>query len=168
MERSAMRQSCPQIAALRASIRATGLIGAAVVFGAIPAMAQQQSFDGAYKRAWECPGASAAPQIVRMPLVVLVHNGRALASVPTLDIEGTEAVDLSAVVASGSVAADGSLQLSVIVYGYDAIIRADYAGTLDAARGKLIGTQVWTQATNGKTVTRSCSGSFVKIDLRAR
>jgi hypothetical protein len=129
--------------------------------GARPALAQQQSFVGFYKGSWECE--SMPPGIkFSMPLVVSVRSGRVLASVPMLDPEGKQE-EATAGVAYGPIAADGTFRLGSAVYEREATFRGEYTGSVDGTSGTLAGTQVWTPAKGGDSVTRKCNGTFVKV-----
>jgi hypothetical protein len=158
-----MRGGRSRIAALRAFIRATALLvaGAIVPVGAPPALAQQQSFDGFYKGSWECESMPSGVGF-RMFLVVSVRRGSVLALVPMLDAEGKQEEPTGGV-AAGAIAADGTYRISGVVYAREATFRGDYTGTIDGTGGTMTGTQVWTFATNGDTVTRDCRGTVVKV-----
>jgi len=45
------------------------------------------------------------------------------------------------------------------------MLHANYTVNLGAAGSTLTGTQVWTRATGGKSVTRTCTGTVFEVGL---
>jgi len=167
IERSEIRERPPRIAALRASIRATALcIGGAIIVIGAPAVLAQQSFVGFYKGSWECE--SMPPGVkFRAPLVISVRGDQVLAFVPMLDAEDKEEEPTGGN-AYGPIAADGTFRLGSALYAREATFRGDYTGSFDGTGGTLAGTQVWTPVKGGDSVTRKCSGAFVKVGSPVR
>jgi hypothetical protein len=60
--------------------------------------------------------------------------------------------------------AGGVLDLGYTIFTRDAEFHGSYSGTLTATGGTLTGTQVWTRATSGESVTRTCTAPFWKLD----
>jgi hypothetical protein len=141
------------------SLGSTAVAGSLFVFGALPSKpALSQSLEGAYTGSLECKQMPASTGILRTPLAIIVRNGRVVASAPIFDIDGTH--EISSAVATGTVDADGVLHLAYSVFTRDADFHGDYTGTLHAAGGTLIGTQVWTRGNAGGGVTRTCAGTI--------
>lgn len=149
------------------SPRLLGLIAlaeSAIAFIVHPA--QPQSFDRrAYKGNLECEQTPAAGRS-RTPLAITVHNGRVTASADAYDIDGLHLI--SQAIAAGTVDSAGVLHFGLTLFTHDAQLRANYTLTLSAAAGTLTGTQVWTRATGGDSVTRTCTGSVFEVGLPKR
>lgn len=124
------------------------------------ALAQQQSFEGAYKGSLECQQMPEDIGPLRLPLAILVRNGRVIASASMFDIDGRK--ELAAMVATGTVNPDGAFHVGVTVFIGDARAQVAYAGTLDGDGGTLKGMQDWTRG-SASGPTRACSGTFVKV-----
>lgn len=146
--------------------RSPGLIaiaGSVIAISAPPAgLAQQQSFDGAYKGSLECEQMPEGIRNLRTPLAMIVRNGMVVASAPMFDLDGRQ--ELADTVVTGTVNANGAFHLGVTVFARDASSHVDYTGTLNTTGGTLTGTQIWTPATaSDGGATRTCNGTFVKV-----
>jgi hypothetical protein len=92
-----------------------------------------------------------------------VRDGRVLGGPASIfDIDGKELFGAGAV-AAGRMDADGAFHLGLIFYVGDATLHAEYTGSFNATGGTLTGTQVWSRATDGRNVTRTCKGTFVEV-----
>jgi len=144
--------------------RSLALIATAVLLTAIGAssagLAQQQSFDGAYKGSLECRQMPEGIGPLRLPLAILVRNGRVMASASMFDIDGKK--ELIAAVATGTMNANGTFHLGTTVFIGDATAHVDYTGRLNGDGGVLKGTQVWSRP-SADGPTRACNGTFVKV-----
>jgi hypothetical protein len=145
--------------------RSFALIAIAVSLTAIGApsagLAQQRSLDGGYKGSLECQQMPEDIGLLRLPLAIVVRNGRVVASAPMFDIDGKK--ELTATVATGTLNAEGAFHVGVTVFIGDASAHVDYTGTLDGDGGTLKGMQVWSRATAGESgPTRTCSGTLAE------
>jgi len=132
--------------------------GSTIVVSALADSAQAQSLDRrALKGNLECENTPA-----RTSLTIIVGDGRVTAVVPTYDING---VLIEPNLAGGSVDSAGNLHFGQTVYMPNAALRANYTVTLSAAGSILTGTQVWTETTGGRSVTRTCKGPVFKVGL---
>jgi hypothetical protein len=84
------------------------------------------------------------------------------ADTPTYDIDG---LLIEPNLAAGTVDSAGVLYFGHTVYMRNAELRANYTVSLSAAGGTLTGTQVWTRATGGDSVTRTCKGTVFEVGL---
>jgi hypothetical protein len=145
------------------SLALVAIAGSVIAIGAPPAgLAQQQSFDGAYKGSLECEQMPEDIRNLRTPLAMIVRNGMVVASASMFDLDGRQ--ELADTVVTGTVNANGVFHLGVTVFARDASSHVDYTGTFNTTGGTLTGTQVWTRATAGDGgATRTCNGTFVKV-----
>ena len=121
---------------------------------------QPTSFDGAYKGSLECK--QSRLEAFRMPLAIVIRDGRVTGGASTLDIDGRQVVpELGA----GTVNPDGAFSLGYLLYTRDYSTHVYYSGTLDGTGGTLTGTQVLTREITGDVVTHTCKGTFIRVDL---
>jgi hypothetical protein len=121
--------------------------------------AQPKSFDGAYKGTLECEQSGLG--VLRSLLTIIIRNGLVTGGAPTLGIDGKEILSMG----RGTVDPDGVFHFGYILYTRDYSLRADYSGTLNDTGGTLTGTQVLTREITGDVVTRTCEGTFLKVEL---
>jgi hypothetical protein len=129
-------------------------------------LAQQQSIDGAYRGSLVCAHMPGTLGILRAPFDIIVNSGNVVAARPIFNrrllVAGTE-------IATGTVGADGALQLTANWVAAGASVKATFSGTLAATGGTLTGTEVWTRsAANGGNASRACYGAFVKAPPQER
>jgi hypothetical protein len=159
MEKVAVRRS--NVGISPRLLRLIALAGSAIA--SIVQPAQPQSLDRRdYKGNLECELTPAAGKS-RTPLAITVHNGRVFASADAYDIDGLHLIPQA--MAAGTVDSAGVLHFGGTLFTRDTQLRANYTLTLSAAGGTLTGTQVWTRATGGDSVTRTCTGSFFEVRL---
>lgn len=159
MEKVAVRRSNVGISSQL--LRLIALAGLAIASIVHPA--QPQSLDRhAYKGNLECEQTPAAGKS-RTPLVITVHNGSVTALADTYDIDGLRLI--RAAIAGGTVDSAGTLHFGLTLFTHGAQLHADYTLTLSAAGGALTGTQVWTRATGGDSLTRACTGTVFEVGL---
>ena len=136
-----------------------------VAIGASTAgLSQPKSFDGAYKGSLECE--QSGFEAFRMPLVISIRDGRVIGGASILDIDGRE---VGPEQGFGTVNPDGTFNFRYILYvpgNYSTHVY--YSGTLDGTGGTLIGTQVLTPEITGDVVTRTCKGTFLRVELPKR
>ena len=125
--------------------------------------AQAQSLDRrVYKGNLECEQTPAAGKS-RTPLAIIVYNdGGISASADTYDIDGLRLIP--AAMAAGTVDSAGVLHFAGTLWTRHEQLRANYTLTLNATGGTLTGTQVWTRATGGESVTRTCTGIVFEVE----
>jgi hypothetical protein len=117
--------------------------------------AQSKYFDVVYKGTLECQ--QDGLEVFRSLLTIAIRNGSVTAS------DGRE--ELGPIPGSGTVDPDGVFRFGYILYARDYSLRADYSGTLNDTGGTLTGTQVLTREITGDVVTRTCEGTFLKVEL---
>jgi hypothetical protein len=98
----------------------------------------------------------------RTSLAIIVGDGIVTADAPTYDIDG---LLISPIIAGGRVDSAGVMHFGYTVDLRKAVMRANYTVTFSAAGGTLTGTQVWTRATGGDSVTRTCTGTVFEVEL---
>jgi hypothetical protein len=136
-----------------------GLLLAACASGSV--LAEQQPADGAYRGTLVCEHLQGAQGILRAPLDVTVTGGSVVASRPIFNRDGTHVVGTE--IATGTLNADGALNLASTWSTDGVSFKAAYNGTLTAMGGTLTGTEIWVRpAANGGTVSRTCYGAYVK------
>src|SRR5262245_4830239 len=131
-------------------------------------------FDGVYKGTLECEQSGIG--IVRTELLVVVRDSNIFASASLFDIDGREKSQREAArdadgdfrlaleAAKGFVEADGAFRLADTVDTADATFHSAYTGTLSPTGGAMTGTHAWTRVPGGNSVSRSCKGTFVKVE----
>jgi hypothetical protein len=144
------------------SLRLITMAGSVIAIGISFNPAQPQSFDRAYKGSMECDQIPTSAGILRTTLTMTVRNGRVIASAPVFDIDGLHLI--TSAVAAGTLDAGGVFHLGYTISTRDAEFHGNYSGTLTATGGTLTGTQVWTQATGGESVTRTCTGIVFEVE----
>jgi hypothetical protein len=119
------------------------------------ARAQSKYFDAVYKGTLECE--QGGLEAFRSLLTIAIRNGSVTAS------DGRE--ELGPIPGRGTVDPDGVFRFGYILYAGDYSLRADYSGTLNDTSGTLTGTQVLTRQITGDGGTRTCKGTFLKVEL---
>lgn len=119
---------------------------------------QPNSFDGAYKGTLECEWGG--PEAFRSLLTIIIRDGSVTSS------DGRE--ELAGIPGRGTVDPDGVFRFGYILYARDYSVRADYSGMLSDTGGTLTGTQVLTRETTGDGGTRTCKGTFLKVEVPRR
>ncbi len=128
----------------------------AIAIGASTAgRAQSKFFDAVYKGTLECD--QGGLEVFRSLLTIAIRNGSITAS------DGRE--ELGPIPGRGTVDPGGVFRFGYIFYTRDYSLRADYSGTLNDTGGTLTGTQVLTRQITGDGGTRTCKGTFLKIEL---
>jgi hypothetical protein len=117
--------------------------------------AQTKSFDAVYRGTLECE--QGGLEVFRSPLTIMIRNGSVIAS------DGRD--KLGPVPGFGTLDPDGAFRFGYIFYTRDDSLRADYSGTLNDTGGTLTGTQVFTREITGDGGTRTCKGTFLKVEL---
>jgi hypothetical protein len=70
--------------------------------------------------------------------------------------------------AAGTIDPDGAFRFGVSTYTEKFSFRGEYSGTLNDTGGTLAGTQVLSRQTTGDGRTRTCKGTFLKVELPRR
>jgi hypothetical protein len=125
--------------------------------------AQPKSFDGAYKGTLECE--QGGLEVFRSLLTIIIRNGLVTGGAPTPGIDGRQELPAAVVPGRGTVDPDGVFRLGYILYTGEYLLRADYSGMLSDTGGTLTGTQVFTREIPGDSGTRTCKGTFLKVEL---
>jgi hypothetical protein len=119
--------------------------------------AQSKYFDAFYKGTLECD--QGGLEVFRSLLTILIRNGSVTGS------DGREELGPFPVPGSGTVDPDGVFRFGYMLYASDYSLRADHSGTLNDNGGTLTGTQVLTRQITGDGGTRTCKGTFLKVEL---
>jgi hypothetical protein len=131
-------------------------------------------FDGIYKGSWECEQSGLG--MLRTSLLLNVQEGGVFALASLFDIDGREmsereaAMDVNGDIrfaldaAGGIVDAHGAFRLAGTLDTGNATFHSTYTGRFSGAGGTMTGTQVWRRASGGDSVSRTCNGTFVKVE----
>jgi hypothetical protein len=138
-------------------IQALGSIAAgAAMLSSGPAGAQ--SPEGAYRGMFVCEQMPAGPDVLHVPLDVVIRSGNVQSARPLFNWNGTRV--LGSELGSGTVDADGKLQLTSHWFLRGITYDGQYSGTLTPTGGTLSGTQSWHLA-GGNAGSRTCTAALV-------
>ena len=117
-----------------------------------------QAAKGAFRGVMVCEKMPASPDILRVPFDLRVDDKAVQYARPILDWNGGQV--LGSEFGGGTLDGEGKIRLASTwsIRGLD--YRAEYAGTLTAKGGTLIGTQSW-QGGRGASGSRACSIAVV-------
>jgi hypothetical protein len=132
----------------------------AVAIGASKAgLAQTNTFDGFYKGSLECGELTAGVGPSRVPLSIMVRDGRVMAGFNSDERPSTHTI------AVGTIDPHGVFHLGTTVYTSNHSIHHDYSGTINGSGGTLTGTQVVTREIGGDGGARNCKGTFLRVEM---
>jgi hypothetical protein len=123
-----------------------------------PAHADQQSIEGRYRGMIVCEKMPATPDILHVPLDLVVRGGNVQFARPTFNLRGTRVTGSE--LDSGTVGVDGKLQLTSEWNFRSVDFQGEYLGTLTATGGTMTGTQTW-HGPNGIAGNRHCQAALV-------
>ena len=131
-------------------------IAVTAVLLATPARAE--SIDGAYRGSYVCEKTQATPNILRVPIDVLVTGRDVRFGRPLFNLRGTRVTGTE--LAAGTIDDAGKLHLAsdYVVLGF--AVHGDYEGTIGAHGGTLTGTQSW-RWPDGRHGSRTCVAALV-------
>jgi hypothetical protein len=131
---------------------------AAGVFLALPAGAQAPG--GAYRGMFVCEKMKASPDILHVPLDLVVRNETVQFARPLFNWNGTRVVGSE--LGTGTIDPQGNLHLSSRWDNRGVIFQGEYNGTLAATGGTLSGTQSW-RGGEGIEGHRNCTAALVTL-----
>jgi hypothetical protein len=131
------------------------IAASAAVFCSAPAGAQ--SLDGAYRGMFVCEQMLGGLDVLHVPLDVVIRNGAVQSARPVFNWNGTRV--LGSELASGTIDAEGKLQLMSNWYLRGVAYDGRYSGTLTSTGGTLSGTQSWRGG--GNLGSRTCTAALV-------
>jgi hypothetical protein len=114
--------------------------------------ADAAAFDGKFKGVYVCAKLPTTRDILRAPIDMVIQNDTVLFARPLFNLDGSRVVGSE--IASGTIGQDGTM------HDLGNTARADYAGTITASGGTLIGAQNW-RSPNGTGIARPCSAALV-------
>lgn len=128
---------------------------------ALAAPTNDQVLGGPYRGAYVCQNKlGAGPDILRVPIDLVIRNGNIEFARPLLNRIGTRVIGNE--MASGTIDADGKVHLTSTWYNGGAIFHAEYSGTLTPSGGTFMGTQTW-HSPRGQNGSRTCTAAFVQL-----
>src|SRR5688572_10252840 len=136
---------------------------------ALPLMAacgEVHALEAAFRGSYVCERMASTRDILRVPLELMVHGGRAEFRRPLLDLEGNRRglVEL----ARGSVQRSGNMHLRSQWSFLGTTASGRYRGTITPSGGTLSGTQAWPGPAGGGPVVRRCTIALVRDEAALR
>jgi hypothetical protein len=120
--------------------------------------ADAAAFDGKFKGVYVCAKLPTTRDILRAPIDMVIQNDTVLFARPLFNLDGSRVVGSE--IASGTIGQDGTMHLTSTWSFLGNTARAEYAGTITASGGTLIGAQNW-RSPNGTGIARPCSAALV-------
>lgn len=116
---------------------------------------------GPYRGTYVCQNKlGVGPDILRVPLDLVIRNGNVEFARPLLKWNGTQVIGNE--MASGTIDADGKVHLTSAWYNGGIIFHAEYSGSLTPGGGTFMGTQTW-HSPRGRNGSRTCTAAFVQL-----
>jgi hypothetical protein len=141
---------------LRKLVEAVGLAIVIVVPMSHPAAAD--GLDGAYRGMIVCEKLNTTQFMLRAPFDVIITGKNAVAARPVFNLKGTLVVGSE--IATGTVADDGTINLSSNWKAGGWSYQGSYGGVLTEKSGTLTGAQAWTMPEGHQS--RSCTAALVR------
>lgn len=128
---------------------------ALILAGSVDADALEGKFRGMYV----CSKLPTTRDILRTPVDLIVHDNSVQLARPLFNLTGSRVVGTE--LAAGSIDGDGTLHLSSKWSFLGDTAEANYVGKLTPDGGTLVGSQNWTAADGGASVSRPCAVALV-------
>jgi len=135
-----------------------------LLFAATTALAapiNEQTVVGPYRGTYVCQNKlGAGPDILRVPIDLVIRNGNVEFARPLLNWNGTRIIGNE--MAYGTTDPDGKIHLTSTWYNGGILFHAEYSGTLTPSGGTFMGTQTWHSA-RGLNGSRTCTAALVQL-----
>jgi hypothetical protein len=125
-----------------------------------------QASDGAYRGMFLCEKMKASPDILHVPLDLVVHGTDAQFARPIFNFNGQRV--LGSELGAGKIEQDGKVHLTSSWYFRGVAYSGDYSGTIGANGGTLSGKQSWSGRGDSATGSRNCHVALVPAPQAAR
>jgi hypothetical protein len=127
---------------------------------ALAAPSSEQGMGGSYRGTYVCQNKlGAGPDILRVPIDLVIRNGNVEFARPLLNRFGTRVIGNE--IAHGTTDPDGKIHLTS-TWRNGGIFHAEYSGTLTESGGTFTGTQIW-RGPRGQNGSRTCTAAFVQL-----
>jgi hypothetical protein len=123
------------------------------------ASAGAQTVEGAFRGSYVCEKLPTTPDVLRVPLDMVIRSNEVQFSRPLFNLNGTRV--RGSEIALGTIDADSRLHLRSRWTYLNNTADGEYTGTLTPKGGTLTGTQTWTGPAGGEPVIRSCTAALV-------
>lgn len=120
--------------------------------------ARAEPLDGTFRGTFVCEQIANSPDILHVPLDMIVKAGNVTFARPRFNLKGTRV--LGSELSTGTVDADGKVHLTSTFNAGGFTFEGDYTGTLTASGGTLSGKQSWRNP-QGNGGSRTCAAAFV-------
>jgi hypothetical protein len=128
---------------------------------ALAAPSSEQAVGGPYRGTYVCQNKlGAGPDILRVPIDLVIRNGNVEFARPLLNWNGTRIIGNE--MAHGTTDPDGKIHLTSTWYNGGIIFHAEYSGTLAPSGGTFTGTQTW-HSPRGLNGSRTCTAALVQL-----
>jgi hypothetical protein len=147
-------------------MRTRELFAAAALTACCAGAAFAQSPDGAYRGTFLCEKMKASPDILHVPLDLVVRGSDAQFARPIFNFNGRPV--LGSELGSGKLEPDGKVHLTSTWYFRGVAYSGDYSGTIGANGGTLSGKQSWSGGRESANGSRNCHVALVPAPQAAR
>ena len=114
--------------------------------------------EGTFRGMFVCEQIASSPDILHVPLDMIVRDGNVTFARPRFNLKGTRV--LGSELGTGTVDAEGKIHLTSTFNAGGFAFDGDYTGTLTASGGTLNGKQSWHNL-QGNAGSRTCTAAFV-------